>query len=111
MMDSGKTGDTNTILVSLNLSSTGGRWPTVGVQDTDKKIVSSGCGKFFYKGIKKTFRKHRGAQNSALGCLAEGSGTTSLDAAIQLSGYHLRLCIYLPILNAGRVAIFLPLCL
>ena len=34
-------------------------------------------------------RKHRGTLNSALGCLAEGSGTTSQNDATQLRGFHL----------------------
>ena len=34
-------------------------------------------------------RKHRGTLNSALGCLAEGSGTSSQNDAVQLRGFPL----------------------
>lgn len=80
------------------LSSIGGGSPARGAQDTDKKIMESmGCGKFLNKDIKKIFRKHRGALNSALRCLAEGSGTTSLNAATQLSRFCLRWPVYSPL--------------
>ena len=47
-------------------------------------------------------RKHRGTLNSALGCLAEGSGTTSQNDATQLRGFHLTWPVYLPLHNCQK---------
>ena len=47
--------------------------------------------------ISFSLRKQRRTLNSALGCLAEGSGTTSQNDATQLRGFHLTWPVYPPL--------------